>query len=130
MIIILGLDCEDNYRKIRESADSCQVKSHSKPWIVSLLGFNICGGTLIGQKTVLTAAHCICPLDPTQIPELSISGFMNPIHLVNPNCTIWKTMKAILGEHDTTNTNCTDTNENEQCIKIQYGEAHQKWNGK
>ena len=134
LIIILGLGCEDNYRKIRESADSCQVKPHSKPWIVSLVfeidGYHTCGGTLIGQKTVLTAAHCICPLDPTQIPEISISSFTNPIYLVNPNCTTWKMMKAILGEHDTTNTNCTDTNENEQCIKIQYGEAHPKWNGK
>ena len=120
----LGLDCEEDYRKIRESAESCQVKPHSKPWIVYLSEKTLsCGGTLIGKKTVLTASHCICPKDSNNplVPDQFVK---------NPHCTLWKTMTAVLGEHDRTNTNCKDSKDNEQCIKIQHGEAHPKWNGK
>ena len=72
-LIVLGLECENDYgnsksemqNRIRESEDSCQVKPHSKPWIVRLKRGNrgLCGGTLIGAKTVITAAHCVYSRD-------------------------------------------------------------------
>ena len=97
-----------------ESEDSCQVKPHSKPWAVRLeIGSSrFCGGILIGAKSVLTAAHCIC--------LLSLGGL---------NCTYWRQTTVILGDHHITNTDCRDRIENEQCFDVQYGEPHPKYNG-
>ena len=129
----------DDYRKIRESSDSCQVKQHSKPWIARLSGeFNssrlpdgfFCGGTLIGPRTVITAAHCAC-----QRIHTGTIGLMAK----NPDCTLWKETKVILGDYQRTETtewgrliqnDCNDRKENEQCLEIQFGEAHPKWTGK
>ena len=49
------MECEKTKKRILESEYSCQVKPHSKPWIVNYGG---CWGTLIGKRVVLTALHC------------------------------------------------------------------------
>ena len=64
--ILLGLDCADDHFKIT-GPNACEVKPHSKPWIVTLvrciqsLCLNACSGTILSTTRVLTAAHCVRP---------------------------------------------------------------------
>ena len=120
-IIELGLECkEDDKRskkleseienRIRESEESCQVKPHSKPWIVRLrLGdADYCGGTLIGTKTVVTAAHCLGNLAHER----------------------WKQTTVIIGDHHRTDSDCGDDRiENEQCFNVTVADWYKDWNG-
>ena len=45
------------------------VKESNYPWLADLLG---CGGTLIAPDRVLTAAHCIMPLEGFEEIELTL----------------------------------------------------------
>ena len=127
-IIALGLECEMDYTKskksepeidsrIRESEDSCQVKAHSKPWVVRLnvADKKFCGGTLIGTKTVVTAAHCMCE-------GSLLDGDLNCNEL-------WKNTTLIIGDHERTTTDCSDKMEKEQCFGVEYVNVHKNWTG-
>ena len=61
-----GLDCADGepYKDVKSTIggpDACEVKPHSKPWVVNLFqdGEHSCGGTLIAKQFLITAAHCV-----------------------------------------------------------------------
>ena len=93
----LGLDCVEKFSKV-SGPNACEVKPHSKPWIVSFKGFRGCSGTLISTRIVITAAHCVCT--PSELNRaVMLEGA--------PNCTYWRNngvprdgWGTILGDHD------------------------------
>ena len=99
--------------------DSCQVKPHSKPWVVNLSFLmekeliHYCGGVLIGTKIVLTAAHCVCGCVPC----------------IN-ECSGWQFMRAIIGDHDIKDEPISNNITDEQVYEIEYAEPHPKWEGR
>ena len=113
-MFIKGFQCVEAYSKI-SGPNACQVKAHSKPWIVSLRrkrsiwpNFQWCAGTIIGSKLVLTAAHCICY--PWEI---------------SPNCSYWKNTTVIAGDYSK-----EEIDEGEQQIDVKYGDVHKKYMGR
>jgi len=69
-----GLRCQNNGDRI---VGGVSAIAHSWPWIINLtFGGYVCGGTIIDDKTVITAAHCC-------------DGFHKRPHLV----------KGVIGDH-------------------------------
>ena len=99
--------------------NACEVKPHSKPWIVNLYGnlypFKfvtvdgqlarlypsfLCGGTLVSKKIVLTAAHCVCFIQESenagkcQYTVSKIQNFTMPINCTTPACIEYNETKG------------------------------------
>ena len=73
-LLPLGISCSSNafysHSPSHRITDGSVANRHSWPWLVSLQdgGGHICGGSVINEEWVLTAAHCCDGLvDPTVV---------------------------------------------------------------
>ena len=99
--------------------NACEVKPHSKPWIVNLYGNSypfyfvmvdgqlarlypgfLCGGTLVSNNIVLTAAHCVCFIQESQnagkclYTVSKVQNFTMPINCTTPACIEYNETKG------------------------------------
>ena len=99
--------------------NACEVKPHSKPWIVNLYGNSypfkfvmvdsqlarlypsfLCGGTLVSKNIVLTAAHCVCFIQESEnagkclYTVSKVQNFTTPINCTTPACIEYNETKG------------------------------------
>ena len=115
-IFLERLDCMDSHSvgpNGRVSGpNACEVKAHSKPWIVTLYGYHYrsdpegkniiqkCGGTLVSKNIVLTAAHCVCLPIASNTAGTCVTKNTVAINATH-NVTQVSLKKVILGNHNT-----------------------------
>ena len=108
----VGLECDETSTGLGRvgGPDACQVKAHSKPWMVYLS--RGCGGTMISKRVVLSAAHCICKVLWGSVTQPA------------GECNGWVGQTVIVGEHDT-----EKIEDGDQKFEIEMALAHKAWTG-
>jgi len=59
-----------------------EVKPHSWPWVVAIMEDNmqVCGGSIINENWILTAAHCMKPTDEEQLIGVGLHAWAEARH--------------------------------------------------
>ena len=73
-----------------------RVAASSVPWFI---GTGICGGTLIAPDRIATAAHCVDPVDMTDLERIEIAGETRRGVRVSLPPT-WRTQRVGFALHD------------------------------
>lgn len=62
MFSVANIACGVSHSRVGKVVGGSNAVPHEFPWMVSLnrRGSHFCGGTLITDRDILTAGHCLC----------------------------------------------------------------------